>query len=443
LFFIQQFLFEIAMAWRGAFLLPQVALQAEGSSLISAWLTLWVTFIGLSLLLMVLPFLRWIAKRILFLCICMFIIGVLAMDWMKSISLPVGMDNPETVRNLASQLISSEKLPYSLAQRFDRPGAIFISAPISPAGHSHVSLNRIGCASISASEAAKNLSKNLESLFPIVARGQRGREVFHGNQFMLGILPITGWNPVTSSGLRNNYFTLTTEPAHWLQGTAKHGIVEDSTGSLWLFQVGEGVSGEAGWKQLLNHALAKEMWHQMGQNVSAHLKLQCGSGNLQQFNVPTSTLPIGQGASPPVNTEKDVVWTFDNGLDNWKAADAILAGVSGKAWLQPIGSEVRALSPSLENNVKASVLEVDLAANCLGPAKVYWAAKGQEFQSDRLLEFATQGCDRCGSAGFNRYRAAFPAGTMLQRLAIAPCGGAIAQEESGRIGLDFVRILLH
>jgi hypothetical protein len=113
------------------------------------------------------------------------------------------------------------------------------------------------------------VAEDLDAVFPIPAPGQRGPRVFAGNTFILGRLPKFGNNPVHSSDLNVHYFSLVTEPGHWLEGTAHHGVAADDAGGLWLFQYGWGPAEEPIFLQLLTYRLADKMWERMGQNVAA------------------------------------------------------------------------------------------------------------------------------------------------------------------------------
>ena len=75
----------------------------------------------------------------------------------------------------------------------------------------------------------------------------------------------------------HSYFLLKTQPKHLLKGIARHGIVRDHSGDLWLFQYGTGIgtakaseegdTPESSVDQLLAYPAARAMWSRMAERI--------------------------------------------------------------------------------------------------------------------------------------------------------------------------------
>jgi hypothetical protein len=99
------------------------------------------------------------------------------------------------------------------------------------------------------------------------------------------------------------------------------------------------------------------------------------------------------------------------------------------------------MSPLFASTAGPVHVELGMAANCVGPAKIYWADRSEVFAGSRATEFATKGCDGSGSAAFFRYRAALPVSARVARLMLSPCRTTVPNDYKRRIEIDFVRVV--
>jgi hypothetical protein len=176
-----------------------------------------------------------------------------------------GRDSVTTISALGEQLEYSSTMSISFQQTFGGNGSIFLSAPTDPA-HRYVALNRLGHSTLSPEALVTKISTDLNAVFPILATGSNGQEVKIPNQYMLGYI---FQNPVEVTETGDHWFALTAEPGHALQGTAVHGVVQDASNDLWLFQYGFGPMNEkeSGLSKTLTYPAANFMWSHMAANV--------------------------------------------------------------------------------------------------------------------------------------------------------------------------------
>ncbi len=135
-------------------------------------------------------------------------------------------------------------------------------------GHRYLSLNTLGISNLSPTQVADLVKANLGAVFPGGAVGSNGPTVTLGNIFSLGtmrfrvkVVAIDAWS-----------FTLKTEPWHILIGTARHGILKDSTSDIWLMQEGVGEPNVEGPMTFtLNYMIAPGMWREMATNIRRRL----------------------------------------------------------------------------------------------------------------------------------------------------------------------------
>jgi hypothetical protein len=253
-----QLLFELKMMLLGAW----YAFVVSAHLATGALMTVAVTLIGLGFLL------RLLFRRLGNLVI---IVGIVAFFLLPRLSgllgiFPYGMDDAGKVAALGSKLKFQGVLSPDDIQAYGGKPSIFMSAPAASSGHAYISLNKLGHSPLTPKQLTGKIASDLNAVFPIYAKGRDGNAVKAGNEFNLGIIRR---NPVLSSAQYGHYFSLTTEPGHFLIGTANHGIARDSSGNLWLFQYGVGASKEKAWEQLWNYPLAERMWNEMAARTSA------------------------------------------------------------------------------------------------------------------------------------------------------------------------------
>ncbi|AYQ33976.1 hypothetical protein DTQ70_18250 [Runella sp. SP2] len=171
---------------------------------------------------------------------------------------------------------SNGELKTSIKKRLQNSDHIFIAAPVSGEGHNYLSFNSLGKSQFTPKQVINAIKTDPNDAFPYFrADGECSQKIKKGNVFSLNVA-LEGYrvieNPVQVTVVNKYSFTFSTLPGHTLQGSATHGICKDSSGELWLFQVGTGVLGEAELKQKLNYTIAKKMWSQMAENVKGMIE---------------------------------------------------------------------------------------------------------------------------------------------------------------------------
>ena len=255
--------FEVTMIWVGfsafahAYLIVDAGIFAEFG----------ITIIGLGLIFTVVS--KGCAGKIVVLGLLFLLVGMIMPHLLGSF--PYGKDNAAHVNGLGMTLVNNETIDEDLSREIGGKASGFLSSPISSAGHRYVALNRLGCSTSPPSSLVAKIETDLNPVFPILVHGNKGNGVVEGNIIGLGILPLFGDNPVRSHKINSHSFKLVALPGHWLEGTAIHGIVRDSTGNLWLFQYGldeDDVVHESGVNQLANYPMADKMWARMVGNLT-------------------------------------------------------------------------------------------------------------------------------------------------------------------------------
>jgi hypothetical protein len=119
----------------------------------------------------------------------------------------------------------------------------------------------------------KIFKQEFEDLFPIGgAKGKNGRVVQAGNVFSLTLPGQAIGVDVKVMEVKDFSFVLQTTNRHLLEGTATHGLFQDSTGEVWMFQEGLGNDKEGPIRQLLNNGLGPFMWRKMADKMKNRLE---------------------------------------------------------------------------------------------------------------------------------------------------------------------------
>lgn len=179
-----------------------------------------------------------------------------------------------------TQLFAAKKgeLPDSIRATIENDDHIFLSDAPSAGGHRYLSLNSLGFSDLTPEQVMTAIKADPDGVFPYFTVDERNtKEIELGNIYDLDLVPVigadanksipivgsVGSNPVEVTTVGSNYFIFTVLPGHFLEGSAAHGVVRDSTGELWLFQEGRGVPNENEKLQIANYAIAEHMWKRM------------------------------------------------------------------------------------------------------------------------------------------------------------------------------------
>lgn len=172
----------------------------------------------------------------------------------------------------------------SVREKIQNNDHIFLSDPPSADGHYYLSLNSLGFSDLSPEQVMTEIKADPDSVFPYFTVAERNTKAIKlGNIYDLDLveaiganankqIPIVGSvanNPVEVTDVGPNHFIFTVLPGHFLEGSAAHGILKDSTGELWLFQEGRGVAGERERLQQLNYWIAEAMWARMAASTNS------------------------------------------------------------------------------------------------------------------------------------------------------------------------------
>ena len=109
------------------------------------------------------------------------------------------------------------------------------------------------------------VKENLNLVFPGGAVGGVGNRVVLNTVFKLTAFQFQVEVEATDAWS----FTLRTKFYHPLSGSARHGVLKDSNGELWLMQEGLGEYLEFPPRILVNYTKAKSMWIEMAQNIKS------------------------------------------------------------------------------------------------------------------------------------------------------------------------------
>lgn len=227
-----------------------------------------------------------------------------------SLSSTVANTQNTTKQTLAETVTQySGQLPYSIKEKVENSDHIFISTTPSASGHSYISLNSLGKYKLCPDDIMGAIMIDPSPHFPLLdATSYHGQEIKLGNVYSLNI-NIKGYefeklgNPVKVTAIDKYYFTFSTLPGHFLQGSATHGIFRDSSGELWLFQEGRGVPNESKSLQEANYVIAKHLWEKMANNVHSFIEnsAACGSNYISlQYTFKTNSyvntgIPVKRG----------------------------------------------------------------------------------------------------------------------------------------------------
>ena len=284
--------FEVTMAVTGGIAFVEAFIVATLGSIAEIILVLSIMAIGLGILTQSAS--KEMGMKIIGYGIGGIVVGIVFM--MPAQCFPYGHDPQTNIVRYAGELEGSSLVSYDIAQHFQGRTSIFLSAPVSANGHCYLALNRLGCTSLTPEELTAQTEQNLGAVFPINVHGANNTAVVNGETLWLGVLPLTGDNPVRCEVDSQNAheFKLIAEEGHLLEGTACHGFVQDTTGSIWLFQYGYGPkpvpgmpsqpagtparTSETAVSQLANYPIAKKMWEHMAENAIIHFNVNTASG---------------------------------------------------------------------------------------------------------------------------------------------------------------------
>lgn len=193
-------------------------------------------------------------------------------------------------RDLIGQMCDAQGVvDGSIRRKFGNRDSIQINDAPNYSGHHYLSLNSLGKSALSPIDLMKEIQKNVDRVFPkFTAVGQSGMKLnqtyvldlqLYGISINdelkkhLGLEPRLGnlstSNPVKVTAIDAFSFTFEAAGEHSLKGTARHAIIEDETGELWLIQEGNGVVNENKYQQAFNYDIAWNMWPAMSKKVSS------------------------------------------------------------------------------------------------------------------------------------------------------------------------------
>lgn len=221
------------------------------------------------------------------------------------------------------------RLTFSVRKEFGDSDNLFgAKAPNTAEGHRYFSLNSLGRSGLSPAQVMGAIMKDLNSVFPMEARDMCGMGVEVGNRFNLHI-EYKGHefrpNYVEVTDKTPYYFTVATLPDnHTFKGELTHGIFRDSTGELWMFQDGMGVSGQESVGQIIaNDAAAFVLWKIMAGKV----KDLMAEMSLQRPNDPDREDPRGSNADV---SQAFLVNSYVNTGIQVKCGDMVTIRASGR-----------------------------------------------------------------------------------------------------------------
>lgn len=176
----------------------------------------------------------------------------------------VGNKPLEPDYDLASEVAKSDgKVKWNFRQRFGL--YMWSERRDEKNGHSYLTISPINGPNIGRKAATELLKERIRDVFPGTAVGSQGGKVTLGNVFTLVVnAPLAP--KVRTSAVGTYSFTFQTLPGHPLQGTATHGVFEDSSGQLYMFQQGRGVPNEKMAQQRFNLNVAPTMWQWAAEN---------------------------------------------------------------------------------------------------------------------------------------------------------------------------------